>query len=102
MRKVYGQEKETFGKTRDELRHLLHDADMETDSYVVEWSNSGIDYSFLKMIMQQHTPSNSILLIHFWRPVLPGFLSMRLNYFYAFLYPDSSIQEHAHQANLIA
>ncbi|KAF6223583.1 hypothetical protein HO133_000426 [Letharia lupina] len=34
MRKVYGQEKETFGKTWDELRHLLHDADMEKDSYV--------------------------------------------------------------------
>lgn len=99
MRKVYGQEEETFGESWDEVRHLLHDAGMEKDSYVVEWSNSGIDYSFLKMIMQQHIPSNSILLIHFWRTLLSGFSSMKLSYSYAFLYPDSSIHEHAHQAS---
>jgi len=99
MRKVYGQEEETFGESWDEVRHLLHDAGMEKDSYVVEWSNSGIDYIFLKMIMQQHIPSNSILLIHFWRTLLSGFSSMKLSYSYAFLYPDSSIHEHAHQAS---
>jgi len=79
MRKVYGQEEDTFGKTWDEVRHLLHDAGMKKDSYIVEWSNSGIDYSFLKMIMQQHTPSNSILLIYSWRTVLQGFSSMELS-----------------------
>jgi DNA polymerase III epsilon subunit-like protein len=99
MRKVYGQEEETFGKTWDEVRHLLHDAGMKKDSYIVEWSNSGIDYSFLKMIMQQHTPSNSIILIHPWRTVLPGFSSMKLSHFHPFLYPDSSIHEYAHQAS---
>ena len=99
MKKVYEQEEETFGKTWDEVRHLLPNAGMNKDSYVVEWSNSRIDYSFLKMIMQQHTPSNSILLIHFWRTILPEFLSMKLSYFYSFLYPDSTIHEHAHQAS---
>ncbi len=49
--------------------------------------------------MRQHTPSNASLLSHSWRTVLPGFSSMKLSYFYAFLYPDSSIHEYAHQAS---
>ncbi len=35
MRKVYGQGEETFGKTWDEVRHLLHDAGMKKNSYIV-------------------------------------------------------------------
>lgn len=60
MRKVYGQEKETFGKTWDELRHLLHDADMEKDSYVVEWSNSGIPR--LQFLEDDHATTHSFKL----------------------------------------
>jgi hypothetical protein len=63
MRSVYGQEEETWGKTLDEVRQILLDAGMNRNSYLVEWSNSGIDYGLLKMIMEENTPSNTIPLV---------------------------------------
>lgn len=64
----------------------------------MEWSNNGIDYSLLKMIMEEHTPSNTILLIPYWKAILPGFLSMSLSYFHSFICLGSKLQEYAHQA----
>jgi hypothetical protein len=78
MRNTYGQEEETWGKTWDEVRQILLDAGMNRNNYLVEWSNSRIDYSLLKMIMEEHCPSNSILLIPYWKAILPGFSSMSL------------------------
>ena len=48
------------------------DAGMNRNNYLVEWSNSRIDYSLLKMIMEEHSPSNSILLIPYWTAILPS------------------------------
>jgi len=39
MRSTYGQEEETWGKTWDEVRQILLDADTSGNSYLVEWSN---------------------------------------------------------------
>ena len=94
MRSVYGQE-ETWG---DEFRQILLDAGMNRNSYLVEWSNSGIDYRLLKMIMEESTPSNTILLVAYWKAILPGFSSMSLGYFHSFIYPDSILHENSHQA----
>ena len=98
MRSTYGQEEETWGKTWDEVRQILLDAGMNRNDDLVEWSNSRIDYSLLKMIMEEHTPSNSILLIPYWKAILPGFLRMSLSCFHPFICPGSKLHEHAHQA----
>jgi hypothetical protein len=98
MRSVYGQEEETWEKTWDEVRQILLDAGMNRNSYLVEWSNSGIDYRLLEMIMDKNTPSNSILLVPYWKAIFPGFSSMSLVYFYSFIYPDSILHEYSHQA----
>jgi hypothetical protein len=98
MRSIYGQVEETWGRTWDEVRQILLDAGMNRNSYLVEWSNSGIDRRLLKMIMEKHTPSNSILLIPYWKTILPGFLSMSLSYFHPFICPDSKLYKGAHQA----
>ena len=98
MRNTYGQEEETWGKTWDEVRQILLDASMNRNNYLVEWSNSRIDYSLLKMIMEEHTPSNSILLIPYWKAIVPGFSSMSLSYFHPFICPGSKLHECAHQA----
>jgi hypothetical protein len=98
MRSTYGQDEETWGKTWDEVRQILLDAGMNRNNYLVEWSNNRIDYSLLKMIMEEHSPSNSILLIPYWKAILPGFSSMSLSYFHPFICPGSKLHEHAHQA----
>ena len=98
MRSVYGQEEETWGKTWDEVRQILLDAGMNRNSYPVEWSNSGIDYRLLKMIMEENTPSNTILLVPYWKAILPGFSSMSLGYLHSFIYPDSILHEYSPQA----
>lgn len=98
MRSTYGQEEETRGKTWDEFRQILLDAGMNRNNFLVEWSNSRIDYSLLKMIMEEHTPSNSILLIPYWKAILPGFLRIGLSYFHLFICPGSKLHEYAHQA----
>ena len=56
MRSTYGQEEETWGKTWDEVSQILLDAGMNRNSYLVEWSNSRIDHSLLRMSMEEHKP----------------------------------------------
>jgi len=63
MWSTYGQEEDTLGKTWDEFRQILLNAGMNRNNYLVEWSNSWIDYSLLKIVMEEHTLSHSILLI---------------------------------------
>jgi hypothetical protein len=98
MRSTYGQEEDTLGKTWDEVRQILLDAGMNRNNYLVHWSNNRIDYSLLKMIMEEHTPSNSIQLIPYTKAVLPGFLKMILPYFHPLICPGSKLHEYAHQA----
>ena len=86
------------GRTWDKVRQVLLDAGMNRNNYLVEWSNSRIDYSLLKMIMEEHSPSNSMLLIPYWAAILPGFLNMSLSYFHSFICLGSKLQEYAHQA----
>ena len=71
---------------------------MKKNNYLVEWSNSKIDYSLLKMIMEEHTHSNSTLLIPYWKAILPRFIRMSLSYFHPFICPGSKLHEYAHQA----
>ena len=98
MRKVYGQEEEVWGLTWEEIRQKPIDAGMNKDSFLVEWSNSRIDYILLQKIMKDDTPSNSVMLVNHWKAILPGFSSMRLGYFHSFICPDSTVREYSHQA----
>jgi hypothetical protein len=71
MRSTYGQEEETWRKTWDEVRQILLDAGMNRNTL---WNGRIIiDYGLLKMIMEEHTPSNSILLIPYWKATSHGF-----------------------------
>src|SRR5437763_1984823 len=50
------------------------------------------------MIMEENTPSNTILLVPYWKAILPGFSSMSLGYLHSFIYPDSVLHKYSHQA----
>jgi hypothetical protein len=67
------KEEETWERTRDEVRQIFLDAGMSRSNYLVEWSNNRTDYRLLKMIMEEHSPSNSILLIPYWKVSSQGF-----------------------------
>lgn len=95
---TYGQEEDTLGKTWDEVRQILLDAGVNRNNYLVEWSNSWIDYSLLKIVMEEHTPSHSICLFPYRKTILSGLLRMSLSYFHHFICPDSKFHEYAHQA----
>jgi hypothetical protein len=84
--------------TWDEIRQTLLDVGMNRNSCPIEWSRSGVDHKFIKMIMGEDTPSSPMWLIPYWRAILPGFSSMALSYFHSFIRPDSELPQFAHQA----
>ena len=98
VRRIYGRETQTSSTAIDDIRDILFNTGMNSNSDLVEWSTSGTDRPKLKMIIGEHTPKDSILLPIHWRKVLPGFLSMSLSYFNPFLYPASKLHERAHRA----
>ena len=98
LRRIYGRETQTSGMAIDDIRDILFNAGMNSNSDLVKWSTSGTDRQKLKMIIGEHTPKDSILLPIHWRKVLPGFLSMSLSYFHQFLYPASKLHKRAYRA----
>jgi hypothetical protein len=56
-------EEERHRGSWDEIRQTLLDVGMNRNSCLIEWSRSGIDHAFIKMITGEDTPSNSIWLI---------------------------------------
>jgi hypothetical protein len=64
----------------------------------MEWSRSGTDHKFIRVIMGEDTPSNPMRLIPYWRAILPGFSSIALSYFHSFVRPDSERPQFVHQA----
>jgi hypothetical protein len=92
------EEKRHPGMTWDEIRQTSLDAGMNRNSCLMEWSRSGIDHKFIRMIMGEDTPSNPMRLIPYWRAILPGFSSMALSYFHSSVRPDSELPQFAYQA----
>ena len=73
MGSVFVQERETFRKTWDEVRHLLRrEVGVRKDSHIVEYSYNGIEEDRHPRILKNET---------------------ELLYFCTFLYPDPSIHE---------
>jgi hypothetical protein len=69
MQRIYGRGEETSGMTWDEIRQTLLDAGMNRNNCLMEWSRSGTDHKFIRMIMGEDTPSNPMWLIPYWRAI---------------------------------